>query len=207
MPPAQQIRSGRTGVVGARVQVSGQHDLRLRPAGRMGAAHPLLLMVIRHAAFLAAETSTSVASRSMVTGPSVSAAGRGAGSTAIIRSVTAASPLSTGPIAASSARSRRAGHTARRPRPSPRSGSAPGQARRRAPAYASASHRTVLIAVSGQTVASVSARRWGCGGWGTVRRPGRNALAEQQLPTGQALMSTAFTRTRRMVTTTRACPG
>ena len=52
-------------------------------------------MVIRHAALLAAETSTSVVSRSIVTGPTASAAARSAGSSDSTRPVTTARPDST----------------------------------------------------------------------------------------------------------------
>jgi hypothetical protein len=83
------------GVIGTRAQVRGQHDLGLRPAGHVRAAHPVALVVNATPRFLRPQTSTSVASRSMVTGPPASAAARSAGSSASIRPVTAASPVST----------------------------------------------------------------------------------------------------------------
>ena len=51
---AQQIRRGRPRVIGAVTQVSGQHDLGLRPGRHVRPADPLALVVIRHAALLAA---------------------------------------------------------------------------------------------------------------------------------------------------------
>ena len=51
---AQQIRRGRARVIGAVAQVSGQHDLGLGPGRDVRQADPLALVVIRHAALLAA---------------------------------------------------------------------------------------------------------------------------------------------------------
>ena len=51
---AQQVRRGRARVIGAVAQVGGQHVLRLRPGGHVRAADPLALVVIGHAALLAA---------------------------------------------------------------------------------------------------------------------------------------------------------
>ena len=50
--PAQQIRRGRPRVISPGPQVSGQHDLRLRPAGHVRPPRPLPLVVIGHAALL-----------------------------------------------------------------------------------------------------------------------------------------------------------
>jgi hypothetical protein len=61
----------------------------------MRAVHPLPLVVVRHAAFLAPVDLHVGGSRSMVTGPWASAAARSAGSSASIRPVTAATPPST----------------------------------------------------------------------------------------------------------------
>ena len=51
---AQQIRRGRARVIGAVAQVSGQHDLGLGPGRHVRPADPLALVVIGHAALLAA---------------------------------------------------------------------------------------------------------------------------------------------------------
>ena len=51
---AQQIRRGRPRVIGAVAQVGGQHDLGLGPGRHVRAADPLALVVIGHAALLAA---------------------------------------------------------------------------------------------------------------------------------------------------------
>ena len=51
---AQQIRRGRARVIGAVAQVSSQHDLGLGPGGHVRPPDPLALMVVRHAALLAA---------------------------------------------------------------------------------------------------------------------------------------------------------
>ncbi len=51
---AQQGRRGGARVVGARAQVGGQHDLSLGPGGHVRPADPLALVVIGHAALLAA---------------------------------------------------------------------------------------------------------------------------------------------------------
>ena len=51
---AQQVRRGRPRVISAVTQVSGQHDLGLRPGRHMRTADPLPLMVIGHPALLAA---------------------------------------------------------------------------------------------------------------------------------------------------------
>jgi hypothetical protein len=61
----------------------------------MRPAHPLPLVVTGNPALLAPQTSTSVVSRSMVTGPSVSAAARSGASSDTIRPVAAARPAST----------------------------------------------------------------------------------------------------------------
>ena len=52
--PAQQVRRGRARVIGPVAQVGGQHHLGLGPGRHVRPAHPLALMVIRHAALLAA---------------------------------------------------------------------------------------------------------------------------------------------------------
>ena len=51
---AQQVRRGRARVVGAVAQVGGQHGLGLGPGGHVRPADPLALVVIGHAALLAA---------------------------------------------------------------------------------------------------------------------------------------------------------
>ena len=51
---AQQVRRGRARVIGAVAQVGGQHDLGLGPGRHVRPPDPLALMVIRHAALLAA---------------------------------------------------------------------------------------------------------------------------------------------------------
>ena len=51
---AQQIRRGRARVIGAVAQVGGQHDLGLGPGGHVRPPDPLALVVIGHAALLAA---------------------------------------------------------------------------------------------------------------------------------------------------------
>ena len=51
---AQQIRRGRARVIGAVAQVGGQHDLGLGPGRHVRPPDPLALVVIGHAALLAA---------------------------------------------------------------------------------------------------------------------------------------------------------